>query len=240
MFLLNYSFIRKFLAYFSFVFLWNNEKRRSFRNYLLNSYGCNNKIVILSNNGQKEFDYLLKKGLTIIFKGCNNTVVLDETNVYQNCHIYMNTSGSKISFGKKSRYTNTDFYLHHGDNMDIELGNKLISNGFVINMLEDGCRFSVGDDCLFSNSISIWCSDGHSIYEKGTKNRINFIENSVKIGNHCWIGEGVKLTKNAQIPDNTIVGMGAIVTSSFSETHTIIAGNPAKVIKKDVDWTEEI
>ncbi len=240
MFLLKYVFVRKILAFFLFIFVWNKSKRRSFRNYLLNSYGCNNKIILVSSNRERECDFFLQNGLTIIFEGRNNTIILDESTIYQNCHIFMNTSGSKISFGKNSRYTNTCFYLHHGDNMTIDLGDELISNGLLVNMLEDNCRFSVGADCLFSNSISIWCSDGHSIYEKGTKNRINTVKNSVKIGNHCWIGEGVRLTKNAQIPDNTIVGMGSLVTSSFSETHTIIAGNPAKVVKRNVDWSEEI
>lgn len=103
-------------------------------------------------------------------------------------------------------------------------------------MNEKNAALIVKDDCLFSNSISIWPTDGHAIFDKDTKQRINNIQRPLEIGEHCWIGEGVKLTKNAKLPPNTIVGIGAVVTKEFNEEYTIIAGNPAKVIKKNVIW----
>ena len=37
--------------------------------------------------------------------------------------------------------------------------------------------------------------------------------------------------KNAQIPDETVVGIHAVVTKKFTEKYTALAGVPAKVIK---------
>lgn len=240
MFLLKYVFVRKILAFFLFIFVWNKSKRRSFRNYLLNSYGCNNKIIVTSKNGVKEYEYYHVRGLEVVFQGSNNILEISDSTVFDGCVFYFCSNNSKIKIGKNSRFLSCRLALRDGNYLTAEFGDRIISNGFKLDLVENFSSFSVGDDCLFSNSISIWCSDGHSIYEKGTKNRINTVKNSVKIGNHCWIGEGVRLTKNSQIPDNTIVGMGSLVTSSFSETHTIIAGNPAKVVKRNVDWSEEI
>ena len=50
------------------------------------------------------------------------------------------------------------------------------------------------------------------------------------------------ILKNAFLADYTIVGAGSVVTKKFSEPHTIIAGNPARVVRTDVEridlWTE--
>ena len=51
-----------------------------------------------------------------------------------------------------------------------------------------------------------------------------------------WIGNDVKITKKAFIPNNTIVGIGSVVSSKFEEENTVIAGNPAKVVKRGVKF----
>ncbi len=60
----------------------------------------------------------------------------------------------------------------------------------------------------------------------------------MKIGNHCWVGRNVTILKNTKLADDTIVGFGAVVSSSFAESHTAIAGNPAKVVKKGITWAQ--
>ncbi len=64
---------------------------------------------------------------------------------------------------------------------------------------------------------------------------LNFAE-SIEIGRHVWIGRDVKVGKNVRIADNSIVGWGSIVTRRFDEPNVIIAGNPAKVIKRGINW----
>ena len=61
----------------------------------------------------------------------------------------------------------------------------------------------------------------------------------VLIGDHCWIGQGATFTKNAIIPANTVVGLQSVVTKSFREEFTALAGNPTKVIKNGVKWSRE-
>lgn len=64
---------------------------------------------------------------------------------------------------------------------------------------------------------------------------INFAQ-SIEIGKHVWVGKDVKIGKNTKIPDNSIVGWGSIVTKVFNEPNIILAGIPAKIVKRGINW----
>lgn len=54
----------------------------------------------------------------------------------------------------------------------------------------------------------------------------------VVVGANCWIGMNAVILPGVELDPHTTVGAGAIVTKSFTEGHCVIAGNPAKIIKK--------
>lgn len=53
----------------------------------------------------------------------------------------------------------------------------------------------------------------------------------VKIGKNCFIGCNVLILKGSEIGDNCVVGAGAVVSGKF-EADCMIAGNPARIIKR--------
>lgn len=53
----------------------------------------------------------------------------------------------------------------------------------------------------------------------------------IKIGKNCFIGCNSIILKGTEIGDNCVVGAGAVVSGKF-EANSVIAGNPARVIKK--------
>lgn len=54
----------------------------------------------------------------------------------------------------------------------------------------------------------------------------------IVIGKNCWIGINSSILPGVVLGDHTIVGAGSVVTKSFPDGDCVIAGNPAKVLKK--------
>ena len=79
--------------------------------------------------------------------------------------------------------------------------------------------------------------DVHNIYDRKTKELLNLPGGSINIGEHCWIGQNAYIGKNVRLPNNCIIGAFAVVTKSFNEEYCAIAGNPAKIIRRDVEWS---
>ena len=43
--------------------------------------------------------------------------------------------------------------------------------------------------------------------------------------------------KGVNIEDNCVIGSSSLVNKSFKESNVIIAGVPAKIIKRDIEWS---
>lgn len=93
----------------------------------------------------------------------------------------------------------------------------------------------IGKDCMFSYGINIWTGDGHPIYDLTTGERINE-DQDVIIGNHVWMGRNVSVHKGGVIPDGCVIGANSFVTKKFYESNCMIAGTPARTIKKNIRW----
>ncbi len=53
----------------------------------------------------------------------------------------------------------------------------------------------------------------------------------IKIGKYCWIGANAVVLKGVELGDGCVVGAGSVVTKSFPRG-SVIAGNPAKLVRK--------
>jgi len=54
------------------------------------------------------------------------------------------------------------------------------------------------------------------------------------IGTHCFIGCGSIIMPNVTVGDHSIIAAGSVVTKDVPP-NTIVAGNPAKVIRTDIE-----
>lgn len=113
----------------------------------------------------------------------------------------------------------------------LSIGYSYLNAGSQIRCME---KITIGNQCAIGRNVMIMDFDAHQIiYANGTHNNIT---KPVYIGNHVWIGAGATILKGVTIGDNAIVGANAVVTKDVAP-NTIVAGNPAKVIKKNVKWS---
>lgn len=54
----------------------------------------------------------------------------------------------------------------------------------------------------------------------------------VVLGEKCWVGMNSVILPGVELGCNTVVAAGSVVTKSFTEGHVVIAGSPAKIIKR--------
>ena len=200
--------------------------------------GSNNIITIVMEDGRER--NLGKneeiKGLKIVIKGSNNKIRIMYPSFFEGAVLEMFTNNSEISISPTPRFM---WYVKMagGDNMKFNFGRGSDTSWFgMVHLLDSNAAVLIGEDCMFAGDIVIFASDAHAIYDVETKTVLNFVSAPVSIGNHCWICQGARFTKNAQIGNNVVVGNGSLVSKKILENNVVIAGNPAKVVKRNVNW----
>lgn len=117
------------------------------------------------------------------------------------------------------------FYCDYGKN--IEVGENFYCNYGVC--ILDVCRVKIGDNCFIAPQAGIYAAT----HPLDRQTRIGGLEygKPVTIGDDCWIGGHAVINPGVTLGDNVVVGSGAVVTKSFP-SNVVIAGNPARIIKK--------
>lgn len=106
-----------------------------------------------------------------------------------------------------------------GDVNPIRVGNRVnIQDGAVLHTLYKKSTVEVGND------VSV----GH-----------NAILHGAKVGNNVLIGMGAILMDHVTVPDNTIIGAGALVPSNAQLEQGIYAGVPARKVKEGSEAIKE-
>lgn len=75
---------------------------------------------------------------------------------------------------------------------------------------------------------------GHEILDNTTREPITN-RKPIVTEDHVWIGMGATLLQGSHIGYGGIVGASAVVTKPFPD-HCSVAGNPAHIIKENIDW----
>lgn len=87
-------------------------------------------------------------------------------------------------------------------------------------------KIYIGDYTQIAPNVGI-ISANHDLYD----NR-KHVPSEVRIGAYGWIGMNAMILPGVTLGDFTIVGAGATVTKSFEEGYCVLAGNPARVIRR--------
>lgn len=139
-----------------------------------------------------------------------------------NGHIHFDGK-AKIGLGSKLSINGA---LYIGDNFHISAASTIISRK----------KITIGKNSLIAWECLLSDADHHHIIDE--LNNIINKPKEINIGNHVWICARSTILKGSNIADNCVIGAQSLLSGDFKEKNTLIAGNPAKIIKENINWKE--
>ena len=100
---------------------------------------------------------------------------------------------------------------------------------------------TLGNDVIVSWGVTVVDHDSHSLnwlerqhdipnWKKGIKHWNDVSVRAVVIGDKVWIGFGASILKGVTVGEGAVVGAKAVVTRDVAP-YTVVAGNPARVVR---------
>ena len=162
--------------------------------------------------------------------------------------VIFNKSGAELSIGDnvtiKSAFLSNLVGLYsraiivtRAPGAKITIGNGVGISGATIYARKS---ISIGDNTAIGGNVKILDNDFHPIE---VEDRVRLLSDPnggdsdlvpakpISIGKNCFIGCNAIILKGTVIGDNCVVGAGAVVAGRFDD-NCVIAGNPARVIRK--------
>lgn len=115
-------------------------------------------------------------------------------------------------------------YSDHGVN--IRIGRDVFVN--------QGCRFNdiggidIGDEAMLGPDVSLITS-GHPVAPSERRHGITAAP--ITVGRNVWIGASAMILQGVTIGDDAVVAAASVVTRDVP-ARTLVAGNPARVVRK--------
>ncbi|WP_311769797.1 sugar O-acetyltransferase [Listeria booriae] len=130
-------------------------------------------------------------------------------------------------FGRvgKNVYMEPNVRCDYGYN--IEVGDDFYANFDCV--LLDCAPIKIGNNCMFAPGVHIYTAY-HPLDAVERNSGLEYAK-SVTIGNNVWIGGRSVINPGITIGDNAVVGSGSVVTKDVP-ANTVVAGNPARVIRE--------
>ncbi len=148
--------------------------------------------------------------------------------------------GVKVSFWASG--------IHH---VEFEGGNIVPEYCVFSDKTRLGYRTTLGTNNFFGGKVSIgkYCQIGRDVAFHPTNHPISFpttyvnsqlfegelkslkTEKPITLGNDIWVGHGVIILAGVTVGNGAILAAGSVITKDV-EPYAIVAGNPAKLIRK--------
>lgn len=197
-----------------------------------------NSLIIVENGIQRNADIAEFSGLKVEFgNGEDNVVKIEKPFHFENVKIHINGTGNTVCIGKNSLLRNATIWLGtKSDNRTVRIGKNFLCGQTTIDIPNETNHVFIGDNCCFSNKIHIRTEDGHTLFDTNTKQVINK-GGYVEIGNHVYIGYKSYIGKCVILSNDTVVIARSNVVGKFDESNVLIQGNPAKVVRKNINFS---
>lgn len=195
----------------------------------------NNQIILLIIKIMRKIAYFLERNILPDGHQIPEGIEIDPSSTFPIAHLKF----KKDCIAKIDRESQVGGSLiFERDNAFISIGKRTFMQGSII----AAQKVEIGDDVMIAWGTTVIDHNSHSIYfsqraqdvtnwKVGKKDWTHVKIAPVKIGNKVWIGFNSIILKGVTIGEGAIVGAGSVVTKDVSPW-TVVAGNPARVIKK--------
>ena len=169
---------------------------------------------------------LLLKGVPVIFNKSGAELTIGD-----NCTIKSSFLSNLVGLYSRTIIVTRapEAYIHIGNNVGISGATIYARKGITI-----------GDNTAIGGNVKVLDNDFHPI-EAEMRNQLMCDSNGgdsdlvpareISIGKNCFIGCNAIILKGTVLGDGCVIGAGAVVEGKFEE-NCVMAGNPAKVIRK--------
>lgn len=150
-----------------------------------------------------------KRGASISIGNCvtvNSSFFSNMVGLYQRSVIMTRRAGAQIKIGDGAGMSGVTIYAREG----VEIGEHTLIGG---------------NTKILDNDFHPLCAEARNA---GSEEAIAC--KKITIGKNCFIGCNALILKGTVLGDNCVVGAGAVVSGIFP-SNSVIAGNPARIIK---------
>jgi len=148
------------------------------------------------------------------------------------CTLKVKGKNNKLFIGENTVLRNS-FLEIIGDNSKIYIQNNCMIGDNSYLSAKEGAVLTINKGCKLARNIKIMTSDGHPIYQNNV--RMNPAKN-ITLQSSIWVADNVTILKGVEIGEGSVVGINSTLTKSIP-SNSIAAGNPAVIVKKDIEWT---
>ncbi len=193
---------------------------------------------IKGSSNKFEYRQVILNNVTFDIKGNNNNIVIKPGSILNNVTFFIRGDNHTVKIGENCIFTRGDsICFEHNDGLLI-IGKNTTMEDVHIAVTESKSQIEIGENCMFAYDIDIRTGDSHSIIDAKSGIRVNYAQD-IKIDDHVWLAAHCRILKGVIISKNSIVGTNAVVTKVFNEMGVILAGSPAKIVKRNITWDRE-
>lgn len=140
----------------------------------------------------------------------------------------LNITGEFVANGKCRFGIGSKLHIHglaqFGDNFNMTGNSTIVCN--------KGIQFD--KHVLISWDVQIMDTDQHFIYDHSGK--VINEDQIIHLKSDVWVCSGARIIKGTHISEQTVIGANSLVSGKHTESNVILAGNPAKIVKRDITW----
>jgi acetyltransferase-like isoleucine patch superfamily enzyme len=153
-------------------------------------------------------------------------------------------AGRRVKIVKQNGEIHLNKYCWLGDDVHIAVvgessDRKAILRIGVDSGVSDRTKINVSQSVIIGNHCSIgwdcdiWDTDWHRVNYLDRES--NSLSKPVVIEDHVWIGSRSIIMKGVTIGSDSVIGAGSVVNKDVPQ-NSLVAGHPARVIRKIAGW----